>query len=180
LAARFIKIKSDDSKLLGTEEMVELLKSADQIKTQHAYGLYRYQILHFTDTMGQTPLIEQMILVNNENLDSVKIKMTKTNGRYHLDVSNNPKMTNMVPIRKVQISTLNLANSPISTRQFDVLYELPIEELNLSGCGIKNFTFLKNMKSLKTLIVNKNEAQSPSLKKFGSHLKIIVKSMPGK
>ena len=180
ICAEFVKIKPDDSKLLETEDMVELLRSADRIRTQHAYGLYRYQILHFTDTMAQTPLIEQMILVNNENVDSLNIKMSKENGRYHLDVSNNPKMYNMVPIRKVQISSLNLANSPVSTRNFDVLFELPIEEFNISGCGIKNYSFLKNMKSLKKLIVNQQEAKSSSLQKFGSHLEIIVKSYPKK
>lgn len=178
LAGQFLKIKSDDKSLLQTQDMVELLRAADRIRTYHAYGLYRYQILHFTDTMGQTPLIEQMILVNNENINSLNIKMTEENGRYHLDVSNNPKMTNMVPIRKVQISSLNLANSPVSTRNFDVLFELPIEELNLSGCGIKNYAFIQNMKSLKTLILNSDEAGSPSLKAFAPQLKIIVKSFP--
>ena len=178
LARQYAKIKPDDTKILGTEDMVELLRAADRIRTQHAYGLYRYQILHFTDTMGQTPLIEQMILVNNENIDTLKIKMIEKGERFHLDVSNNPKMTNMVPIRKVQISSLSLANSPVSTRNFDVLFELPIEELNLSGCGIKNYSFLKNMKSVKTLILNQNEANASSLDKFRSRLNIIIKSVP--
>lgn len=178
VAKDYLEIKADDNKLLGTADMVELLKTADAFRTQHAYGLYRYQVLHFTDTMAQTPLIEQMILVNNENVDVLNIKMTEENGRYHLDISNNPKMTNMVPIRKVQISTLSLANSPVTTGNFNVLYELPIEELNLSGCGIKNYEFLKEMKSLKTLILNEKEAKSPSLKKFASHLNIIIKNVP--
>ena len=180
VAQEYVKIKPDDSKLLGTDDFVELLRTVDRFKTQHAYGLYRYQILHFTDTLAQTPIIEQMILVNNESIDKLNIKMTKEQGRYHLDVSNNPKMLNMVPIRKVQISSLSLANSPVSTRNFDVLFELPIEEFNISGCGIKNYSFIKNMKSLKTLILNEKEAQSPSLQKYGAHLKIIVRNEPVK
>ena len=145
VAQKYLKIKPDDNKLLGTADMIKILDTVDQFRTQHAYGLYRYQILHFTDVMEQVHLIEKMILINNEDLNELNIKMTQKNGKYHLDVSNNPKMTNMVPIRKVPITSLSLANSPVITRNFKVLFELPIEELNLSGCGIMNYVFLKEM-----------------------------------
>lgn len=178
VSKRFLKIKADDSKLLGTKDMVDILDTVNQYRTQHAYGLYRYQILHYTDVMAQVQIIKKMILVNNEEIDKLNITLSQEGGKYHLDASNNPKMTNMVPIRQIPISSLSLANSPVTTRTFYVLYDLPIEELNLSGCGIKNYAFLDEMKMLKKLIVNENEAKSLSLKKFRQGLKVIIADVP--
>lgn len=174
VAKEFLKRKPDDSKILGTQDMVDILDRVNHFKTQHAYGLYRYQILHYTDVLEQEQIIKKMILVNNENLNDLNISLYEKDGKYHVDVSNNPGLVNMVPIRKVPLTTLNMSKSPVSTRQFYVLFDMPLEELNLSGCGIKDYRFLEDMKSLKRLILNEREARSGTLNKFRDRIEIVI------
>jgi hypothetical protein len=54
------------------------------------------------------------------------------------------------------------------------LKNLPLEELNLSGCGFTNYHFLKHYKQIKRITVNAEEAQHPLFRKYTKDLEVAI------
>ncbi|NQZ58064.1 MAG: serine/threonine protein kinase [Lentisphaeraceae bacterium] len=174
LAIEFAGKKASDEKMLGPHDMVELLDRLLSIRKQLAYCIFRDQVLRIEDYHAQVHLIRKMILINNPWLAQINIKLTETEGKYHLDLSNNPEMSNIQPIRQMPLNSLNLSNCAIRGNSLYILSTVPLTELNLSGNNIKNYGFLQYTKQLKRLTLTRNEARSASLKKYKNQLDIIT------
>ncbi|MCM8535767.1 MAG: protein kinase [Lentisphaeraceae bacterium] len=173
VAQKYASIKPNDTKMLTTEQTLDILDTLNNFDIHHAHCFYRDQVLRIPDYEAQVPLIKKMIMVNNMWLEDVNISLSKKDSKYHLDLSNNPKMKVMVPVREMPLTSLNLSNSPIK-QQFYVLHNMPLKELNLANCGLRNYNFLEDLQHLERLILNDAESKSKSLDPFRDKIKIIV------
>ncbi|MCM8531939.1 MAG: serine/threonine protein kinase [Lentisphaeraceae bacterium] len=175
IAKKYAEIKPNDAEMLTTDQTLEILDTLNNFDIHHAHCFYRDQVLRIPDYEAQVPLIKKMIIVNNMWLEDVNISLTKTGGEYHLDLSNNPKMKVMVPVREMPLTSLNLSNSPIK-QQFYVLHNMPLKELNLANCGLRNYNFLEDLHHLEKLILNEKESKSKTLDPFRGRIKIIIQN----
>lgn len=73
------------------------------------------------------------------------------------------------------LTGLNLSGSGIKDFRMAILKDLPLEELDLSACGLVNYDFLKHYKKLKKITVNAKEARNPSFLKYAKGLQIIIR-----
>lgn len=175
IAKKYARIKPDDTAMLNTAQTLEILDTLNNFDIHHAHCFYRDQVLRIPDYEAQVPLIKKMIMANNMWLDDVNISLRKTAGEYHLDLSNNPTMKVMVPIREMPLTSLNLSNSPIK-QQFYVLNNMPLKELNLANCRLKDYSFLKDLHHLERLILTKKESKSKTLNPFRNRIEIIIQN----
>ena len=160
--------------MLSTSSTVEILGRLNAYSIHQAHCFYRDLVLRIPNYTEQEKLIEKMILVNNEWMSKVNIKLTVKDKKYHLDLSNNPLMRVWVPIREMPLTSLNISNCSKLNDAFSVLYNMPLEELNVSNSKIKKYAFLTKLKGLKRLIISHHDVQKPSLKKYAGDIKIII------
>lgn len=175
MARKYAKRKSSDQVLLKGDEFVELLGELEAFNIQHAWSSYEYEILHYTDIYDHLKAVGKMIHVKNNSVENLNIKLTEKEGKYFLDLSNNPDVHSVVGIRSMPLTGLNLSGSGIKDFRMAILKDLPLEELDLSACGLVNYDFLKHYKKLKKITVNAKEARNPSFLKYAKGLEVIIK-----
>ncbi|WDE97480.1 serine/threonine-protein kinase [Lentisphaera profundi] len=175
IAQHFVDIKNSDQNKLDTVETIKIINSLFTIDLHQVHCFFREQVLQIKDYEGQIPIIQKMIMLNN-SIDSVDIKFEIIDEKHHLDLSHNKLMRRWEPTREMKLTSLDLSYSPVRTH-FYVLYNMPLETLNIAHCKISKFDFLNELKYLKTLTIDSKTAQKQSLidlqKELGFTLKVI-------
>jgi hypothetical protein len=183
MARKYRDRKASDDVLLSGDEFVSLLDELEGFNIQHVWSSYEYELRHYPDIHEHMnypdihehmKVLEKMIHVKNNGIDKLNIKLTERDGKYYLDLSNNPGMHSAVGVRFMPLSGIDFSGSGIQDFRMAILKDSPIEELNLAGCGLTNYNFIPHYKKLKRITVNEKEAKHPSLLHFGKHLEIIV------
>ena len=103
-----------------------------------------------------------------------KYKIDCGRWKVHLDLSNNPTIRRWVPVRQMPLTSLDLSNNGKMQSDFSVLYNMPLERLNISGSVVNKFNFLKKLKQLKTIIIDPQQAENNSFKEFSKGLEVVV------
>jgi serine/threonine protein kinase len=174
MARKYRDRKASDDVLLSGDEFVSLLDELEGFNIQHVWSSYEYELRHYPDVHEHMKVLEKMIHVKNNGIDKLNIELTERDGKYYLDLSGNPGMHSAVGVRFMPLSGIDFSGSGIQDFRMAILKDLPIEELNLAGCGLTNYNFIPHYKKLKRITVNEKEAKHPSLLHFGKHLEIIV------
>ena len=142
------------------------------IELHQAHCFFREQVLRIPDYEAQIPIIKQMIMFNNQ-LDDLNIKLNIIDGNYHLDLSNNPEMRRWEPIRKMPFTSINLSNSPIRNL-YHILDGMPLEEINITNCKVTDFGFIDTVPSLKRIICDSKTASRLKKRNVPNRIEIIV------
>ena len=174
MARKYRDRKASDDVLLPADDFVQLLDELEGFNIQHVWSSYEYELRHFSDVFEHVKILEKMIHVKNNGIDKLNIKLTERDGKYYLDLSDNPGMHSAVGVRFMPLSGIDFSGSGIRDFRMAILKDSPLEELNLAGCGLTNYNFITHYKKLKRITVNEKEAKHPSLLRFGKHLEIIV------
>ena len=175
MARKYAKRKSSDEVLLKGDDFVELLGELEAFNIQHTWSSYEYEILHYSDIYEHIKAVEKMIHVKNNSVENLNIKLTEKEGKYFLDLSNNPDVHSVVGIRSMPLTGLNLSGSGIKDFRMAILKDLPLEDLDVSDCRLSDYGFLKHYKKLKKITVNAKEAQHPSFLKYAKGLEVITR-----
>ena len=174
MARKYAPKKTSDDVLLNGDDFVELLDELEAFNIQHAWSSYEYEILNYTDIFEHIKAVEKMIHVKNNSIEKLNIKLTEVDGKYYLDLSQNPGVHSIVGIRSMPLSGLNLSGSGIKDFRMALLKDMPLKKLNLSGCGLTNYHFLIHFKNLKQITVNAEEAKNPSFQRHTKDLEVII------
>jgi len=161
--------------LLKGDDFVELLGELEAFNIQHAWSSYEYEILHYSDIYEHIKAVEKMIHVKNNSVENLNIKLTEKEGKYFLDLSNNPDVHSVVGIRSMPLTGLNLSGSGIKDFRMALLKDLPLEELDVSHCRLTDYGFLMHYKNLKKITVSAKESQYPSFIKYAKGLEVIIR-----
>jgi eukaryotic-like serine/threonine-protein kinase len=174
MARKYAPKKSSDDVLLNGDDYIQLLDELEAFHIQHAWSSYEYEVLNYTDIFEHIKAVEKMIHVKNNSIEKLNINLTEIDGKYYLDLSQNPGVHSIVGIRSMPLTGLNLSGSGIKDFRMAILKDMPLEQLNLSGCGLTNYHFLIYFKNLKQITVNSKEAKNPSFQRYTKDLEVII------
>lgn len=174
LAIKYKEKKSSDDVLLSGEDFVRLMNTLE-FRDIHIVGdLFTYYKKNFDDIREFIKVSRGYIYIQDNTIKNVTLTLNEVNNKFYLDASNNPTLEYIPGLPGLKLHGLNLSNSGMEKIKFVWLTRMPLEELNLSGCGVKDYSFLSKCRSLKKIIVNKKESRLDSFKKHSKKLEVII------
>ncbi len=181
VAKAIFKVSTNQLQLLKENPPVDtvLLKLLSDLK-KHP------ELISFTKTfIGNLPSIEYResyisvlkvaLEILNPAQKEVKITVERKNNLNYIDLSNNLKLTNIGPIRKIYNHSINLSNTAVS----DVTllgYKMKLFHLDLSKTPFKDLSQLsKNYPGLRRLTVSEGQFTAAQLSKLSKKIKVQYK-----
>ena len=163
----------DDSERLKADRFISLLRRIPT--TQLKRTLYRNEVLNYQNVSDHMQIIKEMLYVNNPHLDNIFFHFEKRNGKNYLDLTGNNEMEQIGCIRLMPLHYLNVEGLDLVNRETLQLRGMPLEELNISGTKIDNYSFLESIPNLKILTITKNTCSKEKLSELRLRMTVIEK-----
>ena len=163
----------DDSERLTADKFISLLRRIPT--TQLKRTLYRNEVLNYQNVTDHMKIIKEMLYVNNPHLDQIYFHFEKRNGKNYLDLSGNSEMEQVGCIRLMPLHYLNVEGLNLVNRETLQMRGMPLEELNIAGTKIDNYSFLESIPNLKKLTITKGSCPAPKLAELRLRMTVIEK-----
>ena len=175
LAIKYQEKKASDEMLLSGEDVIKLMNTLKFRDIHIVSELFTYYKKKFNDIREFIKVSREYIYIFDNTIRNVTLNLNEVNNKFYLDASNNPTLEYIPGLPGLKLHGLNLSNSGMEKIRFVWLTKMPLEELNLSGCGVTDYSFLSKCRSLKRITVNKKESRLDSFKKHSKNLDVIIK-----
>lgn len=163
----------DDSERLPSEKFISLLRRIPT--TQLKRTLYRNEVLNYRNVADHMKIIKEMLFINNPHLDTVFFHYENRNGKNFLDLTGNENMDQIGCIRLMPLHVLNVEGLSLPNRETLQLRGMPLEELNIAGTLIDNYSFLESIPNLKRLTISKGSCGPERLAELKMRMTVIEK-----
>ena len=170
LAMEFGRNK-DDSERLSSDRFIALLGRVPTMQLKRT--LYRNEVLNYKSVAEHMKIIKEMLYVNNPHLDNIFFHFEKKDGKNYLDLSGNPNMEQVGCIRLMPLHYLNLEGLSLDNKETLQMRGMPLEDLNIAGTMINNFSFLESIPNLKKLTVSKGACSQELLEELRQRMTVI-------
>lgn len=121
------------------------------------------------------PVIKKALEILNPEQKEVKITVERKNNLNYVDLSNNPKMSNISPIRKIYNHSINLSNTAVTNLSL-LGFKMKLFHLNLSHTPFKNISQINNnYPGLGEMTISKRQFSNQQLSKLSKKIRVIYK-----
>jgi eukaryotic-like serine/threonine-protein kinase len=141
-------------RLLTVQEFDDLYKNH---KAKYDVLFLYHRSLSKYPLEDQLELCKWLLKLQNKRQKKLKFIVKESTSSLHLDLSGNSRLESLEALSSLTVTHLNLTG--IKSGNAGDLLRMPLIELNISHCQLGKINELKEIKTLKTLILSSEQAQ---------------------